>query len=150
MTWSQGLALLTCSAPRSTAGTAQSGCERESVSQSSLSPRGCPAPRQYVAQRSSEQAHQTFPYISQRALPQGGCSHLLPSDPAPWAPCRRLAQAREATEPWMLCQCPGRAQKGFLHRHLQRAQPHTEGISNPQQHLLLAEKFLFICSDNTD
>lgn len=85
---------------------------RESVSQSSLSPRGCPAPRQYVAQRSSKQAHQTFPYASQRALPQGGCGHLLPSDPAPWAPCRRLAQTREATEPWMLCPMPRQSSEG--------------------------------------
>ena len=111
MTWSQGLALLTFSAPRrsprthSTAATAQSGCERKSpLSQSSLSPRGCPAPRQHVAQRSSEQAHQTFPYVSQRALPH--------SDPAPCAPCRRLAQARKPTEPWTLCPVPKQSQEG--------------------------------------
>ena len=48
-------------------------------------------------------------------------------------------------------QCPSRARKGFLHRDLRRAQPHMEGISNPQEPLLLAEKFpFFICSGNTD
>lgn len=45
---------------------------------------------------------------------------------------------------------PSRPRVCLLHRDLQRAQLHTEGIWNPQKPFLLTEKFLFfICSANT-